>query len=413
MAFYSLYFTGHLWFAGTAVYVKDGTVAGARSASFFLAVSGQGTPEAGQGEDSAFMLLHRLPVRILTAVWTPLSGNETIARKHALATMTAGAGALVVVLLYEALLWCGVVRWRAMLFAGVLGASSAMTFLAALPQPQIFSALGLMAALAAMVRGRSARWWEFSAAALYACLCSCWNIAPVLLMMLVRVGRIFRAGGGWRSLFAMVLSVILLAAAVWGAIKIQSRVYSVPDDGTALQLVTKKWEKACRRTWETTWTDRMHEALFESMLISPDTLSNPKAPMAGHQERRSYTVPGTPWFEMNRGHSGWVLWSLMMGLAVIGWFLPQCSRSAIAAALLVVGWSLWFYGATESPGERMLWPVLWTPLLMFLVAAGVEACLQRWSFLKAPVTLLSVLLIVVQVWSHQQWLVNIARQVAL
>ena len=105
----------------------------------------------------------------------------------ALASLQAIAGAVMVVFLYNLLLWSGLSAWNATLFAALLGGSTTAMVFTALPQPQIFSMLGLTAMLAAMARGKRARWWEFSMAAPYSVLRSHWNVVPVLIPSLIHI----------------------------------------------------------------------------------------------------------------------------------------------------------------------------------------------------------------------------------
>ncbi len=375
--FYSFFFNAHLRLENTDLYLVNSELLSADTASFFsdmVAPSAQAGAN-GTGKGSAFLLLHHSPTRMLVAALAPFSGGgERLARRHAVGMLTAGAGALTVVLLYLALLRCGVGRLRGLLMAGILGASAAVLLMAVLPQPQIFSALGLTAVLAAVAGGRAARAWEFPAAAFYAVACSPWNVIPVLLMGIASAAPAFRGGGGMRPVLGLLGSGLALMLLVLGAMKLQMWLY--PRTVMPFPSLVESW-------WQTLalagshiaamdWTSTTHHSFLSSIV-------------------EAVTSPFTTFVV-----SASLL--LLLFMAFLG--LPAAfARSAIPllAALTVVLWSMGFDDARGAGVRSLTQSVVWTPSVIFLVGMGLEEYVHHWPRLRWPFTLLLAFFLTLQI----------------
>ena len=325
--------------------------------------------------------------------------------------MTSAAGALTVVLLYLTLMCCGVARLRAVLFASVLGASTAVSLFAALPLPQIFIALGLMAALAAVARGRTAFWWEFPAAAFYACCCSLWNVIPILLLVLVGAVRDSRAGGSVRPLFSGFISAVLLLLVTLGAMKLQSWAYpgsGVVSPVAVLRESVETLNQASRQAADVPWAARMQDVWFANVIAPTVTALDKTDP-----GRRVVTLAEGRWLEMDVQHGIGAVWLLLLLLGLLG--LPWAMRSSATAvaALLLGGWLVLFYGALEAPGERLLHSALWTLAVIALVGLGVEQPLRRWSGLQWPVMAALGVFLVLQTAHNGLFIAEVAKRIAL
>lgn len=362
VAFYSFFFSLHLKLEKTDLYMKDMDWLGASTATFFsdMVLPQEHAGSKGTGKGSAFLLLHHFPTRILVAAWTPLAGGEGPARRHAVATMTASAGALAVVLMYLTLMWGGMGRLRAVLMASALGASASFMLMAVLPQPQIFSALGLVAVLAAVARGRARRAWEFPAAAFYAVCCSPWNLVPVLLMGLASWGSAFRGGGGFRPVLGMLGSALALMLLVFGAMQLQVWLY--PRMAVPLPALVEGWQQTLAQAVNTSAGANWMEVA------------------------RSVSMDGVVLRSMSPFIGFLIVWPLLIVLAILG--LPAAVKrfaTPVVAALLAFAWLVWFHVAQI---KTLTLPLLWTPFLIFLVGVGLEPYARRWSWLRWPVTLL-------------------------
>jgi hypothetical protein len=408
--FYSLFFAAHLKLEKTAVYLKDDVVFAANTAAFFTDLTSEPAQAGarGSGQGSAFLLLHHHPARVMAVLWLLFSDSPVAAARHAVAAMTSAAGALTVVLLYLTLMCCGVARLRAVLFASVLGVSTAVGLFAALPQPQIFSALGLMAALAAVARWRAALWWEFPVASFYACCCSLWNIIPILLLVLVGAVRDCRAGGSVRPLFSGFISAALLLLVTLGAMKLQSWAY--PGSGAVssaalMHETVGTLSQASRQVADVPWTARMQDVLFANV-IAP-TVSTVES------GRRTVTLAEGRWLEMDVQHCIGSVWLLLLLLGLIGLPWAMRSNATTVAALLLGGWLVLFHGSLEAPGERLLNSSLWTPAVIALVGLGVEQPLRRWSWLQWPVMAALGVFLVLQTGHNGLFIAEIAKRIAL
>lgn len=374
--FYSFFFSAQLKLEKADLYLVDSELLSANTASFFndLVAPRAQAGSNGAGKGSAFMLLHHLPARVLVAALAPFSGGgERLARRHSVGTLTACAGASTVVLLYVALLRCGVGRLRALLLAGILGASASVLLMAVLPQPQIFSALGLTGVLAAVAGGRAARAWEFPVAAFYAVACSPWNVIPVLLMGIASAAPAFRGGVGMRPFLGMLASGLALVLFVLGAMELQMWLY--PRTAMPFAAMAESWQQtlalAADHTAAMDWTATARHSFLGNIV---EDVTSPFT-----------TVMVSAWL-------------LLLFLAVLG--LPAAfTRSAIPllAAFAVLVWSVWFDNGRGAGVRSLTQPVVWTPSVIFLVGMGLEPYVHRWPRLRWPFTLLLAAFLALQI----------------
>lgn len=364
--FYSLFFAAHLKLEKTDLYMVDGTWPSFNTASVFndLVLPREHAGAKGTGKGSAFLLLHHAPARMLVKGWTMLSVSESSARRHAVATLTAGAAAVMVLLTYHTLMWAGLARLRAMLMAGILGGSASVMLMAVLPQTLIFSALGLTAVLAAVVRGLSARRWEFPVAAFYAMCCSPWNWVPVFLMGLVAVAPAFRGRGFVRPMLGLLGGALVLLVLVFGAMKFQAWFY--PRTAMSLAAVAGDWGQALMVATGKT----LDKSLLSSVLSDGIAL-------------RSWVPP------FAKGPHLMILWTWRLLLLVAAFGLVAAVRRsvvAVGAALLALAWCGWLESASHWHVQTP--QALWMPFLIFLVAVGLESYALSWAWLNWPLSLL-------------------------
>lgn len=400
MVFYSLFFSAHTELAKTTIFLKDHVVFAADTASVFADLAGPGdvAGSRGTGAASSFLLLHRAPVKLLTFVWAQASSDETMAAKHAVATLQAIAGALMIVFAYHLLLWSGLNTWNATLFAAVLGCSTTTLIFTALPQVQIFSMLGITAMLTAMARGRHARWWEFSCAALYSVLCSHWNLIPAIFLALVRGVHRWRISGSYKPIPAVLGSVSLLAILAIGGMMLQSRIYPRASQMDALDVARSSWttlHQVQERAATVPWLVRVQD-VFVTNIVPPTATMLDDSTAGERKTRRTVSLLDEEWLVLDFRHATWAGWLLLVLLGLTGLSAAAEHAGVATGALLVLGWQVLFYGALENPGERLLHSSAWTPLVVTIVAVGVGRSLDKFKGLNVPVAVLLLAFVGVQ-----------------
>ena len=417
MVFYSLHFAGQSELEKTTVYLKDGVALAAPTSSFYADMTGtaEDAGTRGTGAASAFLLIHRPALGVLEVMWMPLMDSTAEAKKRALASLQAIAGAVMVVFLYNLLLWSGLSTWNATLFAAVLGCSTTAMVFTTLPQPQIFSMLGLTAMLAAMARGKRARWWEFSLAALYSVLCSHWNAVPVLILALVRGVRQWRQTPGYRLVPAVLGSICLLLVLAFGGMRLQGWIYPKSSQQTATAVMEASWEKiqqARARAADTPWLMRVQDVFFTS-IVAPDAAMLDEKTAQERQTRRVVALADADWFALDFRHVIWAAWLLLLVIGLAG--LPAAAEHAGVAtgALLVLGWQVLFFGALENVGERLLHADAWAPAVVAIVGIGCGRALERFKTLQVPVAVLLLAFAIIQGTRGFQFVQQIAEQLKL
>jgi len=413
LLFYSLYFSAHMHLAGTTLYLKDDVFLDAKTASFASDLTTERRKAGSSGamsDQSAFLLLHHPPARALTALWTTFSKEAKTAGRHAAATLTAGAGALTVGLLYQALLWCGVGRWRAVLFAGLAGGSMALVLFSALPQPQVFSALGLTAALAAVVRGRSGRWWEFAAAAFYATCCSLFNLVPVLLLALVRAVDQGRISGSLRPVLMLPVNGTALLLLTLSAMQVQGWIYPHTNQAGITAMVrtsAPKISPSLQRLPEIDGANVARQAFLSSM-IAPGLESEGEARPRSHAGEVALNKESRPTFDFQLCLQ--VAWLLLLLLGLLG--LPTAGRGT-AASLAVLAGGIGVAATRLEDGQVLAHSPMWIPAFVFLAGIGTEQLVRRWRALRIPVTILVLGLLAAVGLHHAHFIAELAQKLAL
>ncbi|MBL9130387.1 MAG: hypothetical protein JNG86_04260 [Verrucomicrobiaceae bacterium] len=414
MVFYSFFFSGHLELSKTTVVLKDDVVFEADTAAVLtdLTAPAEDAGARGTGEASSFLLLHRLPVKLLTALWATFEQDERTAKRHAVGTLQSITGALMVVFLYHLLLWSGLNTWNAVLFSAVLGCTTTALVFTAIPQTQIFSMLGLTAMLTAMARGKRARWWEFSTAAFYCVLCSHWNLIPVAILAVVRGVWRWRASNSYKPLPAVLGSVSLLVVFALGGMMLQSRLYPRSSQVDAFDVAKSSWStlhQVRERASTTPWLMRTQDVFFTN-IVAPTASMLDESNAAERKSRRTVTLLDEEWFVLDFRHAVWAGWLLLVLLGFTG--LPAAAEHAGVAtgALLVLGWQVLFYGALEEPGQRLLFSAAWTPAVVTLVAVGVGRALDKFKTLGVPVAVLLLAFVIAQGMRNWRFIHEIAGQ---
>lgn len=433
--FYSVFFAVHLKVERSMVYLKNDMVLSAGTATFYndMAAPADQAGAGSTGKGTAFLLLHHPVARLAIAAWTPFADSQSSARRHGVATLTAGAGALTVVFLYLALMWSNVSRLRAALLACVFGISTAGLVFSVLPQPYIFGAMGLMAALATVARGQSGSWWEFPLAALYTACCSFWHIIPLLLLALVRGARASSGGSDWQPVVQSFVSVVLLAVATLGAMKAQGTFYPQTkglDAKELLQGMRDSLGRGSMRTGEVQWGAKVQDVFFANVAAPTLLPAAPDAAAAAATTTDAAPAPASgatvqlgpveqvrqseqPWFMPNMQYGIWAVWLALLLAGLLGLPMALRDEDAVLAALLVALWFVWLDGVMAPADARLLHSVLWTPAVIYLIGVGVEQHVGRWSWLRWPVGVLLVVFLALETQRNIAFMDQIAQIVAL
>ena len=417
MVFYSLFFSVHTELSKTTIFLKDHVVFSADTASVYADLSGPGDAAGsrGTGEASSFLLLHRVPIKLLTYLWSRASSDERMAAKHAVATLQGIAGALMIVFAYHLLLWSGLNTWNASLFAAVLGCSTTTMVFTAIPQTQIFSMLGITAMLTSMARGKHARWWEFSCAALYSVLCSHWNLIPAMILALVRGVHRWRVSGSYKPIPAVLGSVSFLALFAIGGMMLQSWLYPRASQMDAFDVARSSWttlRQVQERAATTPWIARIQD-VFVTNIVPPTATMLDDSTAGERKTRRTVSLLDEEWFVLDFRHAIWAGWLLLVLLGLSGLSAAAEHAGVATGALLVLGWQVLFYGALENPGERLLHSFAWTPLVVALVGVGVGRSLEKFKGLNVPVAVLLLAFVGVQGTRSYRFIHEIAEQLRL
>lgn len=412
MLFYSVFFAAHMELTGTTLYLQNDVFLETRTASFVQDLTAERLKAGGggAGDDGAFLLLHHTPIRVLTAFFALISENATTAGRHAVAALTAGAGALALGLLYLALLWCGVGRWRAVLFSSVAGTSMTLMLFSALPLPQVFSALGLTAALAAVVRGRSGRWWEFAAAALYAACCSLFNLVPLLLLAVVRVVDQWRTSGSLRPVMLLPVNLAALLLMTLSAMKVQGWIFPHASQASitaVLQDAVQGIPSTLRRLPEVKWSEAGRQALLASAIAPPLVSDGDPAVQAN---ARKVVLKAERGIALDLHHALPLAWLLLLLVGLLG--LPAAGRGGPAALALLAG-SIGLVATMPGQDAWLAHAPLWMSALVFLAGIGIEQLVRRWKLLGLPVAVLVLVLIAALGLHNARFVTALGRMIAL
>lgn len=417
VVFYSFFFSGHRKLMNSTVYMKDGVVMGAAAAAVHadLTLPDADAGSKGTGEASSFLLVHRAPVALLESCWQPFSQNAGEAKKLAVGTLQSIAGALAAVFLYHLLLWSGLGIWNSVMLAAVLGFSTTATVFTAVPQVQVFSMLGLTGMLAAMASGEQARWWEFSASALYSVLCSHWNLVPVAILALSRAVWRWRTSDSFKPVPAVVGSMSLLILVASGAMMLQSAWYPKSSQMDVVAVTKSSMatlQQARERAAVTPWTSRLQDVFFTSILAPTPTMLD-QSHAQERSTRRVVSLVDQPWFALDFRHAVWAGWLLLLVVALAGLPAAAGHTGVATGALALLGWQVLFHGSLEQPGERLLDSAAWTPLVVALTGIGMARALARFKGLGVPLAVLLPVFVMVEAMRNQRFIQEIAEQLRL
>lgn len=417
VAFYSFFFAGHRQLMNTTIYLKDGVLMGTAAAAVHadLTLPAAEAGSKGTGEASSFLLLHRVPVALLEACWRPFSQNVGEAKKLAVGTLQSIAGALAAVFLYHLLLWSGLGIWNSVMLAAVLGCSTTATVFTAVPEVKVFSMLGLTAMLAAMARGEHARWWEFSASALYAVVCSHWNLIPVAILAMSRALWRWHTSDSFKPVPAVVGSMSLLILVAAGAMMLQSAWYPKSSQTNALAVAKSSMttlHHAKQRVAVTPWRSRLQDVFFTSVLApTPAMLDHGKE--QERSTRRVVALVEQPAFALDFHHAVWAAWLLLLLVALAGLADAAGHPGAATGALALLGWQVLFHGSLQEPGEGLLHSAAWTPALVALTGIGMARSLARFKGLGVPLAVMLPVFVLVEALRNQRFIQEIAQQLRL
>ncbi|MBX7207136.1 MAG: hypothetical protein K1X78_02385 [Verrucomicrobiaceae bacterium] len=329
--------------------------------------------------------------------------SKAEANKTATMLMTAAAAAGTAGFFYLLLAANGVARLHSVLFTCVLGLSSVGIFYASVPETYVFSSLGLTAIawLASRPGGTGEPGWQL--AAVYAWSALTTNIVLIGIWSLARHwGRplkewIRRVAVSTAISAALVVAVNLLQKLIFPGTVLFFASHSVAKESHWLY-----WERLLSPV-ETTRILLQHQWL--SNIIAPEPEKTfpfgPDAPMASI-EAGSWAMfaPAWPLF---------ALWSLVLLGAATALLDRRFYTPAILAALGVMAFNFCFFFVFGH--DRMLYAALWTPVSVFLVAAGTESLVRRAPALSKALPVVLAVLVVGEGWHNWQFLGKIAALV--
>jgi hypothetical protein len=394
VAFYSLYFAAHVRLSDSFVYLKNDSLSSSQTAAVFgdLITGFSEEKTVDESLHPLFVILHQPVCQVAILGWERLQQDTNSARKHAVATLTAGAAALTVTLLYQTLLWTGVAMWRAALFACVQGASTMAAVWAAVPEVWVFAGLGLTAMLWAVARGENGRWWEFPLATVYAVGCFFWSVVPALSLVFVIAFR----GARWPAWMARLLGALGTAVLVLSLLLMLGKAQEVlylrvgpAFSQESLVGLVAEGREAMAQTPDGDWLRRVAQTGVFSSVVAPEpTLVSSERQSTG-LPRRSVSFQDDRWLQMDFHHAVWGEWTLLLVIGLAG--LPVACRHhpAMSTALLAaLGFTLVILVWFRPELERALFAGIVVPPLVAVFGLGLEGATRVWRKLAFPLTVL-------------------------
>lgn len=380
LAFYSLFFSAHLKFQNTPIYVRDGLIFGAASKSVFmdLTMERQGAHSQISVLHPAFTLIHQPLTQLFVLGWQALSMSESDSKKHGVAVLTCLAAALSVVMVYHTLLWCGCANLRAMMLAMIFGASTCVWIMAPLPEVWIFAGLGILGMVSITARGQLAHpGWQM-AVTTYAICTFVGSLIPCLILAMTCFAQSRATTGQFRpqSLLIPLMSVTVS----FGLANLQREVYpnSKPLPKTWAEWITlgKGWD-ASRET----------QALVAREVFISNIVAPPYVTTRCDKTRLKITVSAPIWsvLDLRRGLSGG--WLLILALAFAGLVWRAQIDHFTLGITVVLMWSIVALSWYGSPENLLLHACLWTGIVIIAVGLGLERALSHWQHLGSPLTL--------------------------
>lgn len=402
VAFYSLFFSAHLKFQDTPIYVRDGIIFGAMSKTVFTDLI---TERAGDHAQisvlhPAFTLLHQPLSQLATGFWQTLGMNPAEAQKHGVAVITCLAAALSVVMVYHTLLWCGVTNLRATLLAMIFGASTCVWILAPLPEVWIFAGLGILGMISLTARGQHAHpGWQI-AVTVYAISTFIGSLIPCLILALTRFAMIRASTGQFRSL---ALLVPLIAVTVSFALaNLQREIYPrskpLPTTWQAWGTLGKGWD-----------ANRETQALVAREVFISNIVAPPFVTTKRDQTRQKITVSHPIWsaLDLRRGVSGGWLLILALTFAGLVW-RAQIDPFTLGVTVVLI-WSIVALSWYGSPETLLLHACLWTGVVIIAVGLGLERALTHWQHLNTLITLFLGIFVSALITRNWMYLVDVTK----
>ncbi|MCA1963488.1 MAG: hypothetical protein LDL31_06040 [Prosthecobacter sp.] len=379
-AFYSLFFSAHLKFQDTPIYIRDGILFGAQTHSVFqdLTTERSGDHSRISTLHPAFTLIHQPATQLLTKGWELLGRPRVEASRHGVATLTCLAGALAVVMVYHTLLWAGLPGLRAVLLAAAFGAGTCAWIMAPLPETWLFAGTGAAAMAAVTARGNLARPVWHLLAAVYAISCFIGNLIPCLILALTRCAQDRTQFGSFHA--RPLLTVLGAITLTFALANVQRQLYphSAP--------LPRSWQDvlALRSDWHASaeTAPLLAREIFVSNIVAPAEFT-----AVPDKSRSRIVLNEARWSSLGLQHGLSAGWLLLLALALAG-IVWRAQMDPLALGLIsALAWSVLTVSWYGSEDRLLVHASQWTPLVVVLAGLGLERALQHWRFIATPVTL--------------------------
>lgn len=325
------------------------------------------------------------------------------AAKTAATLMTCAGAAGVVVFLYLMLTASAVPRFRAGLFACVLGFSTVQKIFSAIPETYIFSALGLTAAACLAVRGaRREAGWQL--AVVYAWSALTTNIVQLGIWSVVRHWH-----QQWPVLIRRVTVGLALSSGLMVAINVaQSWIYPESDLFFIPHSVSREarwidWDRL-QSPWQHARILLQHQWITNIIAPEPVKVMNQFRP-----EWSTASVEAGAWAQFTSAWPLFALWGTVLVGAVTALTDRRFYTPATIGALAVMAFNFCFFFVFGH--DRMLYAALWTSISVYLIAMGWESLIRRVPFVVKVMPPLLIVLLAGQSWHNWHFLDKIAALV--
>lgn len=380
VAFYSLFFSAHLKFKDTPIYIRDGIIFSARTQTVFLDLAGdRSTDHRGiTAVHPAFTLLHQPLTQVFIKGWQLLGQPEATAARHGVAMLTCLAASLSVVMVYHTLLWSGANTLRSLLMAMTFGASTCAWIMAPLPETWIFAGLGAALMASVTARGALARPAWHLTAYVYAVSCFVGNIIPCLIMALTRCAQERAQTGGFNIRPLLLVPVAITLS--FGLANLQREIYPrsspLPTNWKEVQALRSEWKAT------TDTAPLIAREIFVSNIVTPAQVT-----AVPDKTRSKVILNRNDWstLGLHQGLTGG--WLLVIALASAG-ILWRARKEPLALGLIAtLIWSISIVSWYGTQDRLLVHACLWTPIVVMIVGLGLERALRQWRFISKPVTL--------------------------
>lgn len=379
VAFYSLFFSAHLTFQETPIYVRDGLIFSARTQTIFnnLVAERTGYHRSISAQHPGFVVLHQPLASLFTQGWSLLGQDQASARKHGVAVLTCLAGALSVVMIYHTLLWSGMATLRAILLSMIFGASTCVWIMAPLPEVWTFTGLSIVSLVAATVRGSLLHPAWHIAASVYAMSCFAGNLIPCLIMATTRCAEDLYQQGRFNP---RPLIICLIAFTLsFGLANIQQAVY---PNSSPLPKSWKEWQ-SLNTGWK---ASRETQALVAREVFVSNIVAPPFVTTQVDVTRSKVVISRPIWAALDLRKGVSTGWLLILSLAFAGLVWRAQIEPLTLGVIAILMWSIASIGWYGSQDTLLLHACRWTGLVVVAAGLGLERALAHWSKLSTPVT---------------------------